>query len=829
MNVPYPLIPVLIIILTLYCTTWLFSRLGLLTKRGHRKWWNSLLLGTFLVTGISGILSVIKINYKITIPSYDMWLQWHVTIGTAMVFIVFIHLSWNLKYYTRILKKPRILRTAPAAPRSAASERNHFGVLLFLLGVATLITQVLFIREFISVMAGNELVVGIVMACWMLLTALGAHAGRKRLPRRTDEAQGIKMLGFLILTGAAMIVLLYFLKYLLFPPGTLVGLGTVLLASLFLLFPVCFLSGFLFPFFSARLSELKNQNLIGRSYALESWGSLTGSLLFSIFLGKWLNSFQVLGLLAGIMALCGALIVKPPGILKKSLLLALGILLPVTVYFFNPDTEIQKILFPNQEIQMHQSTPYGNLVVTRQAGQYNFYLDNTLQFYTENIISNEEAVHFAMVRHNQPENILLLSGGIAGMIHEILKYPIRNVDYLEINPSIVQYWEKSTGTIRFPEKIRFIRSDIRRFLQQTTSIYDVILINLPAPVTLGFNRFYTTEFFETLKKHTNRESIICTSLPTTANYAEENVRDVNASLYKTLNIHFQEVKIIQGEKNYFLASQEPLGTGLTQMIDQKGLSNEYVNSFYFDDSLLEQRSRLLASEFSTGGKINRDFYPYIFLKEVNHWLSHFGISYRLLVFIPVLLFILLFFRFNPVSKGLYTGGFTAASMEIVLMLAYQVFFGSLYLAIAFFFAVFMAGLASGSYAGPRIPSSSPIKTYYLLQTAIALYALVILFFILLIHPFSHTGFLLQFFFFLLTFILSFSIGFEFYLASELQPLSVRNTSGLNYSTDLTGSALGAFLTALVLLPWAGIVTTCLLIAGLNLLSAVFAFSVRRSF
>jgi len=829
MNVPYPLIPVSVIILTIYFTTWLFSRWGLLSGGFHRKWWNSLLLVTFLVTGITGLLSIIKINYKITIPSYDLWLKWHVTIGLTMVIITFFHLSWNLKYYVRILKKTKGTRTKSRTPQTDTGENNRFGILLFLLGFATMITQVLFIREFISVMAGNELVVGIVMACWMLLTALGAHTGRKRLPVRSDQVQGIKMLGFLILTAAAMIVLLYFLKHLLFPPGTLMGIGTVFIASLFLLFPVCFLSGFMFTFLSAQLSELKNQNLIGRSYALESWGSLTGSLLFSIILGRWLNSFQVLGLLAGMVVLCGVLIVKPSGTFKKSMLLAFGILLPVAFILLKPDTKIKKILFPNQQIQMNQSTPYGNLVVTRQAGQYNFYLDHTLQFYTENIISNEEAVHFAMIRHTNPENILLLSGGIAGMTREILKYPIQNVDYLETNPAIVQYWEKITETIRFPEKIRFIPSDIRRFLRQTDTLYDVILINLPPPTTLGFNRFYTTEFFASLKKHTDRESIICTSLPTTANYAEDNVRDVNASLYKTLKTHFREVKIIQGEKNYFLASQQPLGSELTKRIDQKNINNEYVNSWYFDDSLLEQRSRLLASEFSSGGKINRDFYPYIFLKEVNHWLSHFGVSYLLLVFIPAVLFILLFFLFNPVSTGLYTGGFTASSMEIVLMLTYQVFFGSLYLAVAFFFAVFMGGLATGSYSGPKIESSPRIKTYYLLQTSIALFALVIPFCIRLIDQFSQTGFLLQAFFFILTFILSFSIGFEFYLASKLQPHPVRETSGLNYSTDLAGSAFGAFLTAIVLLPWAGIVYTCLIIAGLNLLSAAIAFSARRSF
>jgi len=45
-----------------------------------------------------------------------------------------------------------------------------------------------------------------------------------------------------------------------------------------------------------------------------------------------------------------------------------------------------------------------------------------LLFSTGNEISNEENVHYAMVQHPNPENILLISGGFSGTIAEIMKY-----------------------------------------------------------------------------------------------------------------------------------------------------------------------------------------------------------------------------------------------------------------------------------------------------------------------------------------------------------------------------------------------------------------------
>jgi spermidine synthase len=818
MNTAYPLLPVSVLTILAYFTTRMFAGWGIFTLKLHRKFWNILLLVAFLVTGLLGLLSVIKINFKLEIPGYDRLLHWHVAFGIGMVVVSLFHLSWHLKYYfSRASTLPDSGRKPVIEPQNQGYIKVHH--LLFLLGAVAIINQVVFIREFLSVLDGNELILGIVMACWLLLTGWGAYAGRKQQSQGFGMAKGVKMLTVLALMPAPLIGLLYWLKSILFPPGTITPMGMSVNGVFLLLFPVCFLSGYLFTAFSALLSHSKNQNLTGKAYAFESFGSLAGGLIFSLILGRFFNSVQIVGLTSEVVLLAGALIAGRANSTKRNLLFVAGISIPILVTVFNPDLHLKKLFYPNQTIVLNQSTRYGNLVVTRQSGQLNFYENNALQFYTDNVALSEESVHLAMAQHENPKQVLLISGGISGMIAEIKKYPVEKVTCLETNPETVRILKDivKTGDL---SRVEFVDSDVRTFLKRTGNIYDVILINLPPPSTLGFNRFYTSEFFAIIKKHCDSGSVVCTSLPSTVNYAEANALEVNGSLWKTMGGQYRYQLLLQDEKNFFMASEKPLSSSITALIKQKGIVTSYLSSGYIDDELLAQRGQKLVSQFSNEVKTNRDFYPYLFIRQINHWLNFVGASYKALVIIPVILFLSLFFKLNPVTTGLYTGGFSAASLEVALMLAYQVFFGSLYLATALFFSVFMGGLALGSLWKPAKLFLRRLKSYMLIQFLLALFALLLPAFIYLIDQVSGVTFIAQLLFFIPVFVLAFGIGFEFNLASTLQSSNYRKTTAINYSADLAGSAFGAFLTAILLLPVFGLTVTCLVVASLNLFSGL---------
>src|SRR5512133_1331601 len=102
MNTSYPLWTISILVILFYGLSFAFSRIGLVSKVNHRKFWNVLLLITFLATGLLGLLMVVKTNYKLVIPFYDQLVGYHVEFGIGMAIIGFFHFWWNIRYYLKL-------------------------------------------------------------------------------------------------------------------------------------------------------------------------------------------------------------------------------------------------------------------------------------------------------------------------------------------------------------------------------------------------------------------------------------------------------------------------------------------------------------------------------------------------------------------------------------------------------------------------------------------------------------------------------------------------------------------------------------------------------
>jgi hypothetical protein len=92
----------------------------------HRKIWNMLLLGTFMLCGLIGLLLALGITRSTPWALPSWLLVWHVETGIAMCFISFFHIGWHARYYLAVVTgKRRAARPerARAAERAAAGER----------------------------------------------------------------------------------------------------------------------------------------------------------------------------------------------------------------------------------------------------------------------------------------------------------------------------------------------------------------------------------------------------------------------------------------------------------------------------------------------------------------------------------------------------------------------------------------------------------------------------------------------------------------------------------------------------------------------------------
>lgn len=100
---PYPFLIILCSLTLLYLLSVFLVSKCVIRKCTQRRIWNSLLLITFLISGLSGLLMVAMLNYDFWLNSFMSIIKWHVIFGIAMAVISIFHLLWHIKYYKNII------------------------------------------------------------------------------------------------------------------------------------------------------------------------------------------------------------------------------------------------------------------------------------------------------------------------------------------------------------------------------------------------------------------------------------------------------------------------------------------------------------------------------------------------------------------------------------------------------------------------------------------------------------------------------------------------------------------------------------------------------
>lgn len=70
----------------------------------HRRFWNIILLISFLISAILGIILAIIIDLKLAVSFYRLLLWLHVESGIIMALVSIFHIIWHLPYYLSIVK-----------------------------------------------------------------------------------------------------------------------------------------------------------------------------------------------------------------------------------------------------------------------------------------------------------------------------------------------------------------------------------------------------------------------------------------------------------------------------------------------------------------------------------------------------------------------------------------------------------------------------------------------------------------------------------------------------------------------------------------------------
>lgn len=695
-----------------------------------------------------------------------------------------------------------------------------FKKIFLTLGFTTIVVQVILLRELLKLFSSNELTIGLFLSLWMILTGFGAYFSNSLNFKINPDKLIFIFLNLLGIIPIFEFIILIYLNKIILSTGVAFNIIQIIIITFLFLIFYCSISGILFTYLSKVLSNLLNENYIDKSYSWEATGSFFGGLIIYLFIFSFFNTFQIL-LINFIVIISISLFLFNQKIHK--IIYSFLILIVIILIISNPDLYLRKKQYKPQELLFYKDTNYGSLSITKYYEQTLFYKNNELIFSTSNQIYNEEITHYSLSQRKRIDNILILSGFISGLLNEIIKYNPKIIDYVELDPNICRISKNFTSDSKI--KVNFINSDPRRYINKVQKKYDAILINIPPPSTAGLNKYYTYEFYRSLKKIVNDSSVISFSLPSPTNYFSKDLAYLTGSIYQTLKKVFNYVIIIPTNRLFFIASDAPLTLSITDNIEKLNIKNSYVNSYYFNPIYVKERQNFILNSLPQNVKINKDFFPVSFIYQIKFWINQVYKKSKLLVYffllIILLIVILLFFIFlkKGIEPGMIITGFTASSFEITSILSYEIITGYIYEAITLIFSIFMSGLAIGSYIGRKINKNFLIKI-----KNIHIYFIIInILYLFLIHYNNKIEFLFTPLIYIFNFLMAFLTGIYFSILTSKNFSSSQDygrIAGIVYSSDLFGSAPGAILTSLILIPFGGFYFTIITLIILNLLSLI---------
>jgi len=716
-------------------------------------------------------------------------------------------------------------------PHSAGRKRPVLFLAVCALGVSAFLTQITLMRELLSVFAGNELVLGIVLGNWLLLTGIGSYLGKTSARFRDGVGVLIAAQILIAILPIVQVFLLRSLRYVVFLRGAEVGLTETVVACFVLLAPYCLIAGYLLTLSSLVLASGRESSSIGQVYFLDNIGDIAGGLLFSLVLVYVFHHFQILYVSALVNLLMAFWAAWSFG--RRRLLAIAGassVPLAAVMFLGDLDRVSMRALFPGQQVVFQDNSPYGSLVVTESAGQYTFVENGVALFSTGNVEQVEETVHYAMAQRPDARRVLLIGGGVCGTAKEILRYHVSALDYVELDPLVIRVAQQFLPDVLDDPRIHLAQTDGRLFLRQSPHRYDVVIADVPDPANSQINRFYTREFYAQAAARMTAEGVLCISLGRYENYLSDELADLIGATHATLHGQFRNVLMLPADKVYFLASDGPLTLQIAQRIEQQGIRTRLVGRHYLDGVLTPDRLAAVRRAVTPDAPRNTDFNPILVYYDLRYWMSQFRVRFGLLEGVLGLMLIVGLLRARPVSFAVFTTGLAASALEVVLLVGFQVLYGCVYHQVGWIVTMFMIGLGIGSYTMNRWLPRRSRKDLVWLELGVAVYAVGLPFVLMALGRIQSVPVQLaasQLVVPLLALGLAVLVGLEFPLAGKADFRTVSDTAARLYTAAYLGAALGALLVSTFLIPVIGVVAVCLLAGGLNVLSGGILFWASR--
>lgn len=696
------------------------------------------------------------------------------------------------------------------------NTRNHLNsesrvvAVVLATGIASVVTQLVLIREFLTQFQGNEIVIALILFSWLILGGLGTLVARSAAGSRLASWQALSAFSLvLVLLSTVTLLAARLLRDTLFTRGASVGFYPTFAYIFSVAAPYALLIGFLLPLSLFVLKSRRPDYPGTLVYIWDNLGDICGGALFSFCLVFLLTPLQAIAA-AHLPLLAVLLTLHPPdrrpGPVR--ILAAVGIVL---VMSGGVVAERLTVAPSHGELVHYRETRYGRITVIRQQELLTLFQDGTPELSSQDEAEAEEAVHYALAQIEKPRRVLVISAS-PGVMEELGKYPLESIDYVELDPDLTEVLFQY-NLLKTAPGLRLVHADGRAFLAGTSSAYDAILVNIADPQTYQANRFFTDRFFSLAAGRLSAGGVLCFSMQGFENYLAEPQRRKLSSLYHTARAYFPHVVVLPAQRVFFLCSDRPLKTDIPAALAAKGIPTLYISAYY-EGNVTPERTSRLRSLMDPPAPPNAELAPFLMAAVFSEWFAKFDTSPLWFMGVTACLLGIYLFRINRVEFVLFSTGCLTMGSEILVIFAFQIFFGYIYFQIGIIVTVFLAGLLPGALWGRR-RVQRPRSTLILAEAGL-LGLLVVTF------AAVHLGDRLPGAFYLaLGFAISAACGMQFAAALQLRGESGAAATGI-FSADLIGAAFGTLVTSTLLIPYFGITGAIGVLFGLKLISLLTA-------
>ena len=680
-------------------------------------------------------------------------------------------------------------------------------VSLFAAGACSTSGQVIILRELMAAYQGNELSLGVILAAWLVWGAAGSWLAGRMADR---VAQPERLFAAILTASAILLPVTVFACAMVrrlagVGPVEMIGFADFLWSASLLLGPLCFVQGGFFAIGSRMLLQATGCRLqatgpaeqafspapaacslkpaafqgAARAYLLESAGAGIGGVAVSLFAINLLAPVTLAMGLSMCMVVCVVLLVacvreERDRHFDRRRRLAIAVFASLLGLVFARGlvtTELDalrwRLAWRPMTLLEARNSLHGSIAAVAVDGQPSIYEDGQITATGGSRLAAEELVHIGLATASMAqteaaeearlrENVLLIGGGLSGCLHEILKHEVGHIDYVELDPQVIEVARRhlpaeDAAPLSDP-RVSVHSTDARYFVRTAGSAWHVVLMDLPGPRGARLNRMYSKEFFTELKRRLHPGGVVVFGVPGSEVYASPEQRLMLASLRKTARAVFANANVLPGETSLFVLSDAPLpepdAAPILARLDELNIETVYIRREMLPFQLSRAKAdglRRSLDRLESQARMNLDFEPVGYLYGLAEWAAHFrsgptrwlwaAINARSAWFYGIAAAIMILLgggivlaRRSVTGLAVAAGGLSHMIFQIVVLIGFQIMYGYLFYRVGLMVGIFMGGLAIGCVLVRRqaeLSSYHARRGFLLVQAALCLYPLAV--------------------------------------------------------------------------------------------------------